>query len=87
MSFKMLIKIIRRKALNDVFFRGLRNMATPTVEISEGQLRGKFLEDLDGNKFYAFLGVPYAKPPVGDLRFKVRYPTISVEYYTQKTHE
>lgn len=69
----MLIKVIRRKVLNDFFCRGLQNMASPIVEISHGQLRGTLFDNLEGNKFCAFLGIPYAKPPVGNLRFKVRY--------------
>lgn len=47
-------------------------MNTPVVKIPEGQLQGSVRENMDGGKFYAFLGVPYAKPPVGNLRFKVR---------------
>lgn len=59
-------------------------MEAPTVEISEGGLRGLFCENLDGEKFCAFLGIPYAKPPVGDLRFKVRFLKISYKYYILK---
>lgn len=70
---KMLLNVLRTKAFNELFYRGLQNMASPIVEISEGKLSGTFLDDLDGNKFCAFLGIPYAKPPVGNLRFKVRY--------------
>lgn len=69
----MLRKVIRRKAFNDFFCRRSQNMASPIVEISHGELRGTFFDNLEGNKFCAFLGIPYAKPPVGSLRFKVRY--------------
>lgn len=46
-------------------------MGDPIVTISEGQLQGVVKENIDGEKFCAFLGIPYAKPPTGDLRFKV----------------
>ncbi|XP_022827863.1 juvenile hormone esterase-like [Spodoptera litura] len=43
----------------------------PIVEVEQGLLRGK-LQDavVGGYQFYSFENVPYAKPPVGDLRFK-----------------
>ena len=42
-----------------------------TVTLNQGKLRGgKAISD-KGTTYYEFLGVPYAKPPVGDLRFKV----------------
>lgn len=43
----------------------------PVVEISDGKIRGKIEKNHDGEKFYAFLGIPYGREPLGDLRFKV----------------
>lgn len=42
------------------------------VEISDGKVRGTVQKNLDGEDIYGFFGIPYAKPPIGDLRFKVR---------------
>ncbi|XP_050358515.1 esterase FE4-like isoform X2 [Nymphalis io] len=42
----------------------------PQVRVSQGMLRGKTCSTFNGINFYSFEGVPYAKPPVGDLRFK-----------------
>lgn len=42
------------------------------MNISDGPIVG--IERITTNKritFWAFLGIPYAAPPVGDLRFKV----------------
>ena len=43
------------------------------VQIESGKIKGKIgathFEDL---AYYAFLGIPYAKPPVKSLRFKVK---------------
>lgn len=42
------------------------------VEVQQGKLKGvENTSVLNGQKYYSFLGIPYAKPPVGDLRFKV----------------
>nr|XP_023018918.1 juvenile hormone esterase-like [Leptinotarsa decemlineata] len=49
-------------------------MASPVVTISEGQVRGCVKTDFDGSQFYSFLGIPYAKPPIGELRFKAPQP-------------
>ena len=47
-------------------------VAHPEVTIHQGTLRGSTGTDLRGNPFLKFQGIPYAKPPVGDLRFKVK---------------
>lgn len=45
--------------------------AETTVVIEQGALCGKTCKGYNGQVFYSFEGIPYAKPPVGNLRFKV----------------
>jgi para-nitrobenzyl esterase len=42
-----------------------------TVQTGQGKVRGKTIDD---GKVKAFLGLPYAAPPVGDLRWKAPAP-------------
>lgn len=45
---------------------------TKTVSTESGQLRGLLYRTIfDDKPYYAFRGIPYAKPPLGELRFKV----------------
>jgi len=47
------------------------------VEVQQGLLKGKILTSLRSkNNFVGFLGIPYAKPPVGELKFKVTSETV-----------
>lgn len=46
-------------------------MESPIVQIHQGKLRGAIEKNMNGKDFYAFRGIPYAKSPVGALRFKV----------------
>lgn len=39
--------------------------------IKSRALRVKITENHIGGWVYAFLGIPFAKPPIGDFRFKV----------------
>lgn len=41
------------------------------VTVTQGRVAGTIMKSRDGKSFYAFRGIPYARPPVGDLRFKV----------------
>ncbi|XP_052738801.1 juvenile hormone esterase isoform X2 [Bicyclus anynana] len=40
------------------------------VKVEQGTLKGKVCTAFDGTKYYSFEGIPYAKPPIGELRFK-----------------
>ncbi|XP_031829086.1 juvenile hormone esterase isoform X2 [Nomia melanderi] len=42
----------------------------PVVTVKQGRLRGTVQENVYGGQFLAFRGVPFAKPPIGPLRFK-----------------
>ena len=44
---------------------------SPRVRTAQGKVRGKTIND---GKVQAFLGLPYAAPPVGDLRWKAPQP-------------
>lgn len=43
------------------------------VQLRQGTIRGTKVVEEVSRPFYTFEGIPYAKPPVGDLRFKVSY--------------
>nr|AGT95755.1 carboxylesterase A4 [Locusta migratoria] len=45
-----------------------------TVCVAEGALRGRVCRTATGCHYYSFQGVPYAQPPVGQLRFKPPQP-------------
>lgn len=48
------------------------------VELKQGKLRGReFQSVLTKTEYYAFLGIPFAKPPVGELRFQAPEPATS----------
>nr|ACU00117.1 esterase [Holotrichia oblita] len=44
------------------------------IEIDQGKLNGTTKYDRKGGVFYSFQSIPYGKPPVGELRFKVSQP-------------
>ncbi|KAF2897292.1 hypothetical protein ILUMI_08884, partial [Ignelater luminosus] len=43
----------------------------PLVKTSLGFVLGRYIKSYEGRTATAFEGIPYAKPPVGNLRFKV----------------
>lgn len=48
--------------------------AKTIVNIEEGSLQGKIISSRNGRNISAFIGVPYAEPPIGDLRFRNPVP-------------
>lgn len=46
--------------------------AAPTVTISLGKIRGKYLRLDTGEPLYSFRGIRYAQAPINELRFAVK---------------
>ncbi|KAJ3645078.1 hypothetical protein Zmor_022765 [Zophobas morio] len=49
-------------------------MGDPIVTLDQGTLRGSTSTNLRGQVFFKFQGIPYAKAPLGQLRFKAPVP-------------
>lgn len=49
----------------------------PQVRTVDGLISGKYVDLPDGMTVSAYLGIPYAQPPVGPLRFRVCFPWFS----------
>ncbi|KAL3287464.1 hypothetical protein HHI36_001935 [Cryptolaemus montrouzieri] len=47
---------------------------SPTAKVIQGSIEGYLAVSYKGKKFSAFEGIPYAKPPIGELRFKDPLP-------------
>ena len=45
----------------------------PVVRITKGAIRGLTSKSRDGRDFHSFTAIPYAKPPLDELRFKVNF--------------
>jgi para-nitrobenzyl esterase len=50
------------------------DVTDPIVTTTAGAVRGRWRTDDDGNASAAFLGIPFAEPPVGRLRFEAPVP-------------
>ncbi|XP_063533707.1 juvenile hormone esterase-like [Cydia strobilella] len=55
----------------------VQGTANVLVEVNEGTLEGTYEQNEYGGSFYSFKAIPYALPPVGDLRFKAPLPPTS----------
>ncbi|KAJ8716249.1 hypothetical protein PYW08_013534 [Mythimna loreyi] len=49
------------------------------VETEQGKIKGRVLKNFENFEYCSFKGIPYAKPPVGELRFCVPQPPDSWE--------
>lgn len=62
----------------------MKSHLLPVVRIKSGLIRGEVIENpvSESNKiYYSFQGIPYAQPPIGHLRFQVKYYRVTVITY------
>nr|AEE61414.1 unknown [Dendroctonus ponderosae] len=61
-----------------LIFHGIQTLETipngPIVELPQGKVQGSYKKSYRNRTFSAFEGIPYAKPPVEDLRFRESIP-------------
>ena len=43
----------------------------PIIEIESGKISGIIEQSFSGQEYFSYLGIPFAEPPTGNLRFKV----------------
>ncbi|MCH9736154.1 MAG: carboxylesterase family protein, partial [Actinomycetia bacterium] len=53
--------------------------AVQTVDLGIGSICGVVHSNQQGQQSHAYLGIPYARPPVEDLRWKAPEPLSSLE--------
>ncbi|EDW55240.1 esterase B1 [Drosophila sechellia] len=74
MSFDIAVADQMRIALNYVKFKTnqqrLRSNDKVIADTVYGKVKGVKWQSIYGNNYYSFEGIPFAKPPVGELRFK-----------------
>lgn len=58
------------KVITEDFYRYFQREEI-IVRLTSGQVRGFKIASSFDYEYYNFLGIPYAKPPIGELRFKV----------------
>lgn len=70
-------------AAND-FRKAILNFwdAAPTVSISLGKIRGKYVTTQSGG-LYTFRGIRYAQAPINELRLMVRIVLLLFQFFPQ----
>lgn len=64
--------LLLNSILSNVSGENSTNVVYKIVETKNGAIRGLVMQTFFNNKsYFAFKGIPFAKPPIGELRYKV----------------
>jgi carboxylesterase type B len=66
----MLFKLLTARALNAYHESIIFARPKVKVKVNQGIVKGVIESLPNGRKFQRFSGIPYAKPPIGELRFR-----------------
>lgn len=72
-----------------IFLHNSLEFTSETLKVNldhGGSLTGRHLTTVKGRHIRAFQGIPYAQPPVGELRFKVKLYFLNLfhRFYNEK---
>ncbi|XP_055624036.1 acetylcholinesterase-like [Toxorhynchites rutilus septentrionalis] len=59
-----------KHAIWNVFVRFWPGFERPIIEVQQGRVQGVTAKLPNGSRYHFFKGIPYARSPVGDLRFR-----------------
>jgi len=63
--------IIKWTFIAVTLYLDLAQCLSQELKITKGVIKGQILKSRNGRSYYSYTGIPYAKPPLGELRFKV----------------
>ncbi|CAB3258992.1 unnamed protein product [Arctia plantaginis] len=55
-------------------FLSTSTIAEPVIETEQGKFKGQVTRNCNDLSYFAFKGIPYAKPPIDEFRFSVTQP-------------
>ncbi|XP_025194181.1 esterase E4-like isoform X1 [Melanaphis sacchari] len=70
----MLYMIMKWILFAVMMYSGLVYCLSQKLKITKGVIKGQILKSRNGQTYYSYTGIPYANPPIGELRFKAPVP-------------
>lgn len=76
--WKSTVTVVTLSLLLTLYVSDVKSEGQPVVRTPLGEVAGYYMHTRGGRQISAFTAIPYAVPPLGDLRFKVgTYITIN----------
>ncbi|KAF9804958.1 hypothetical protein SFRURICE_007861 [Spodoptera frugiperda] len=72
--FKPIVIFVALNFLLTIYVSDVKSQKQPVVRTPLGEVAGYYMQTRGGRQIAAFTAIPFAVPPVGDLRFKAPVP-------------